>query len=436
MKNYLANFIKNNPLEFFAIHFSIWQIINISIYLLSRNRDNFNPLFSNQVYLGFISLSTLLLTLNLILIITSSLNVNNLIKLVMIFIFPTAILYFSMFLNYDFKSLQSLTLLIILLLPLIMISKVKINIKLMAQIVLFLGVINTIYSFLQVTNLIPVAQINERELINGLEMRPTGIFFNAFAMSYASLFFISVGLYLIYSKNIELKKGLFLIISPFISLVLSGTRTSLFLGIIFISVTLIFSSFKLSNISKKYIFWTILILGALSPYILMIIGNFIGNSEWATLNGRTQMWSCVYDKRSELFSIGVGLDNAFPPKYCAESGWFSNLRHPENMFLLAFVESGILGILSYILLFIYTLKYTFQKFMKNNFLPFFMTLIFLLASLIYVPFFHYLPFLPDRPADRGIFNFHLIYFFWLHFLVNDLVLKPKYVNKVRKNSKK
>ena len=168
----------------------------------------------------------------------------------------------------------------------------------------------------------------------------------------------------------------------------------------------------------------------------MIIGNFIGNSEWATLNGRTQMWSCVYDKRSELFSIGVGLDNAFPPKYCAESGWFSNLRHPENMFLLAFVESGILGILSYILLFIYTLKYTFQKFMKNNFLPFFMTLIFLLASLIYVPFFHYLPFLADRPADRGIFNFHLIYFFWLYFLVNDLFLKTKNINKVRKNSKR
>jgi O-antigen ligase len=297
-----------------------------------------------------------------------------------------------------------------------------------------LGVVNTIYTLLQVFYLLPVAQINERELIGGVVLRPTGIFFNAFAMSYASLFFIAISLYLIYSKNIEVKQGIFFIIFPFISLVLSSTRTSLFLGLIFISVMILFKFFTLNNISKKYIFWTILSIGAFSPYILMIIGMIIGNTEWATINGRTQMWNCVFDKRSELLPFGVGLENAFPPKYCTESGWFSNLRHPENMFFLAYVESGILGILTYILLFIYTLKYTYQKFIKNNFLPYFVTIIFLLASLIYVPFFHYLPFLPDRPADRGIFNFHLIYFFWLFFLANDLSLKTSNINTVRKYS--
>ena len=161
-----------------------------------------------QVYLGFISLSTLILTLNLLLILILYSIQTKLIKLVIIFMIPSIILYFSMFLNYDFKSLQSLTLLIILLIPLIMISKVRIDIKLMSRIVLYMGVVNAFYTFLQIIELIPIAQINERELIGGVVLRPTGIFFNAFAMSYASLFVIALGLYLIYIKNIELKKGM------------------------------------------------------------------------------------------------------------------------------------------------------------------------------------------------------------------------------------
>jgi len=33
--------------------------------------------------------------------------------------------------------------------------------------------------------------------------------------------------------------------------------------------------------------------------------------------------------------------------------------------------------------------------------------------LIYVSLFHYLPFLPDRPADRGLFNFYIFYLIWI-----------------------
>jgi O-antigen ligase len=253
-------------------------------------------------------------------------------------------------------------------------------------------------------------------------------------MSYASLFFLVVGLYAIYSKKIFFKTSFIYLFAPFVSLVLSGTRTSLFLGIIFIGVTLIFMFYKISKFSKFLIFWSILLVGAFSPIIILIIGNVIGNTEWATLNGRTQMWNCVFDKRYELLPFGLGLDDAFPPKYCAESGWFANLRHPENTFLLAYVESGVFGLLSYVLLFIYTLKFTFSKFMINNFLAYFTTIIFLLSSLIYVPLFHYLPFLPNRPADRGIFNFHLIYFFWIYFLVNESNSESKRVKEIRKNS--
>ena len=46
--------------------------------------------------------------------------------------------------------------------------------------------------------------------------------------------------------------------------------------------------------------------------------------------------------------------------------------------------------------------------------------IFLLSSVFYVPLFHYLPFLPNRTADRGIFNFFLMTIIWIVFLRFDI----------------
>jgi O-antigen ligase len=167
------------------------------------------------------------------------------------------------------------------------------------------------------------------------------------------------------------------------------------------------------NYTKIYIPLILIALGVGAPFLLLALGNVTGNIEWATLNGRTQMWSCVTEKANNFMPFGVGLDDAFPPKFCAESGWFSNLRHPENMFLLAFVESGPIGFAAYVVLFIFTVIKSFASLNKKVILPLVITLIFLLSNLIYVSLFHYLPFLPDRPADRGLFNFYIFYFIWI-----------------------
>jgi hypothetical protein len=64
-------------------------------------------------------------------------------------------------------------------------------------------------------------------------------------------------------------------------------------------------------------------------------------------------------------------------------------------------------------LFIFAVVKSIAALSKRVILPLAITLIFLLSNLIYVSLFHYLPFLPDRPADRGLFNFYLFYLIWI-----------------------
>jgi O-antigen ligase len=261
--------------------------------------------------------------------------------------------------------------------------------------------------------IMPVAQLNTRESLSTLIDRPTGLLFNAFAMSYAAIVCLAIGLNQ-FLKNKKLNKpGLIIFLTSLIAIFLSGTRTSLWLTFL-ISISIVLVHINIfSKIQTKAIPIILILIGAGAPFILLFIGSKTGNVEWATLNGRTQMWSCVDQKIGELIPLGVGLDEAFPPKFCADSGWFSNLRHPENMFLLSLVESGPLGFLSYVSLFIFTLWISIKALGKKYILPLAITVTFLLSCLIYVSLFHYLPFLPNRPADRGIFNFHFFYLVWV-----------------------
>ena len=46
-------------------HFLFWQVIVISIYLASREREKFEPLLSNGLYLGVVAIATLALSVHL-----------------------------------------------------------------------------------------------------------------------------------------------------------------------------------------------------------------------------------------------------------------------------------------------------------------------------------------------------------------------------------
>ena len=396
------------------VHFLIWQVAVITIYLGSRKREEFLPIFSNGLYLGVIALATLVLVGHLFFIKPNRKLDKQDIVYLSIFTLPLIVLYIAMFLNLDFRSMQSLTLIFITLAPIIIwrTEFKKEDYKIFNYTVVYYSVINIIYVFLQIFEIIPVAQINSRDFAIGISERPTGLLFNAFAMSYASVICLAIGINLVL-KNKSKTMGIIIASTSFISLILSGTRTSIWLGFLIIISMIIVSKIRNNQKTKSIVAALLVILGVGAPFVLLLIGFSIGNTEWSTLNGRTQLWSCVVDRSSEFIPIGVGLDDAFPPKFCAESGWFSNLRHPENMFLLAFVESGPLGLMAYVLLFTFTIIKSFGAFKRRMVLPLILTVTFLLSNLIYVSLFHYLPFLPNRPADRGIFNFHLFYLVWI-----------------------
>jgi O-antigen ligase len=133
----------------------------------------------------------------------------------------------------------------------------------------------------------------------------------------------------------------------------------------------------------------------------------------ATLNGRTFLWECVTSKWQQFIPFGVGVQGAFPQGFCSDDEWFSKLRHPENMFLLNFVESGILGFLGLVLLFLVSFYYAGKSLKQGSALPLSITATFLLSSIFYVPLFHYLPFLENRTADRGVFNFFIFTLLWM-----------------------
>ena len=153
-----------------------------------------------------------------------------------IFSLPTLILYFAMFVNRDFSSMQSLTLIFILIAPIIIWRSdiaLKDNFTILVTITIF-SVLNLIFSLLQIANLIPVAQLNSREVLTGLADRPTGLLFNAFAMSYAALICIAIGLSLINRGKKNRKLGVAIVLTSIVSLFLSGTRTSLWLGLLIV----------------------------------------------------------------------------------------------------------------------------------------------------------------------------------------------------------
>ena len=399
-------------------HFLLWQIIVISIYLGSRKREEIEPVFSTGLYLGTIALSTLALTIHLFLIRNSKkLDKIDLIYLT-IFSLPTLILYFAMFVNRDFSSMQSLTLIFILIAPIVIWRSdiaLKDNFTILVTITIF-SVLNLIFSLLQIANLIPVAQLNSREVLTGVADRPTGLLFNAFAMSYAALICIAIGLSLINRANKNRKLGVAIVLTSIVSLFLSGTRTSLWLGLLIVVSYFIFINKSVATTLKNLIPTFLVTFGAGAPFILLYLGMRTGNTEWSTINGRTFMWNCVTGKLDDFIPFGLGLEDAFPPQFCVDSGWFSNLRHPENMFLLSLVESGPLGFLSYILLFAFAIWQSVLGFKQKNLTPIYITTAFLLSCLIYVSLFHYLPFLADRPADRGIFNFHIFYLIWVWYM--------------------
>lgn len=390
--------------------FAIFQVLIISIYLGMRGET----FLTTNNYLQSVKYVTIFLLL------ISVVNVIKQRKIILqynplkyIFALQILILYFTMLIHTDIKAINSPTILLMLLMILIFFSQ-PIEEKQINYIGLFFSFTNFVFVILQIMQIIPIAQDNVREGIAIVSDRPTGLMFNAFAMGYASVVTFLICIYFL-KKRLLLIFNILGILTSIISIVLSGTRTPIILLFIF-GLLILFQDSNFTQEKTKLVVLFVSSVIVLFPFITILVGQLTNRVSLSNLNGRTQLWTCVTDKWQDFFPFGVGVQAAFPNGFCSNDEWFSKLRHPENMFLLNYVESGILGLLGLVALFVISTIYSFKLLKNGSSLALGLTASFLLSSLFYVPLFHYLPFLEGRTADRGIFNFFLITIMWISVL--------------------
>jgi O-antigen ligase len=327
-----------------------------------------------------------------------------------VFVLQIIILYFVMIIHTDIKAINSPTILLMLISALVIFIN-KISLKNINLIAITLSFLNFAIVVLQILSIIPVAQDNVRDGINLISDRPTGLLFNAFAMGYASVITFAICLYFAKTKKLVILNLIGVLFSV-TSVLLSVTRTPLLL-MIFSGMIILLQKTKFVTNNWKLLTIAIPSGVALFPLATVVLGNLMGNQDMATLNGRTFLWDCVTSRWQQFIPFGVGVQGAFPQGFCSDDQWFSKLRHPENMFLLNFVESGLLGLIGLVLLFIVAFWFSGKALAKGSALPMAVSATFLMSSIFYVPLFHYLPFLENRTADRGVFNFYLFTILWM-----------------------
>jgi O-antigen ligase len=398
--------------------------LSVTLVFLSTRLDKF---FSFETYLQGVKYSTLLLlVISVFALINKRQSIFSFDPVKYIFVLQIMILYFAMTIHTDIKAINSPTILLMLISALTIFGN-QISSRTINLIAITLSFLNFTIVILQILSIIPVAQDNVREGLNLISDRPTGLLFNAFAMGYASVITFAICIYFVKVKKLVILNLIGALFSG-VSVLLSVTRTPLLLMIV--SGTLILLQ-KTKFVTNKWKLLTIAIPGgvALFPLATVILGNLIGNQDMATLNGRTFLWDCVTSRWQQFIPFGVGVQGAFPQGFCSDDEWFSKLRHPENMFLLNYVESGLLGFAGLVLLFVVSFWFSGKALAKGSALPMAVSATFLMSSIFYVPLFHYLPFLENRTADRGVFNFYLFTILWMAILNSSRLEKVQQLTK-------
>jgi O-antigen ligase len=399
--------------------FAISQLVVITIYLGHRAET----FVTFDYFLQSVKYSTLiLLVISILIAINQRDNLFTYEKTKYIFSAQILILYFTMIIHTDIKAINSPTILLMLILSILIFTQ-PIALKEINKLIIFFAIANFILVAAQLTGIIPVAQDNVRDGLGIVSDRPTGLLFNAFAMSYASVVTFLICLYFLKKKSLLWLNGIG-VISSGISVLFSGTRTPLLLILLFGVIIIIQDS---SLVRKHWQITIYLVSGVLIlfPVATILVGEITSRASLANLNGRTQLWTCVTSRWEEFIPFGVGVQAAFPNGFCSDDEWFSKLRHPENMFLLNYVEAGVIGFIGLVALFVIALINSAQALKKGSSLALGITGTFLLSSLFYVPLFHYLPFLEGRTANRGVFNFFFLTMIWMSILALTTAGKVK-----------
>ena len=417
-------------LKMFTISQLLWLFVffqlSITLFFLATRAEKF---FTFEIYLQGVKYSTLLLlVISVFALMNKRRSILSFDPVKYIFVLQIIILYFVMIIHTDIKAINSPTILLMLISVLAIFGN-NISLKTINLIAITLSFLNFTIVMLQILSIIPVAQDNVREGLNLISDRPTGLLFNAFAMGYASVITFAICLYFVNIKKLVILNLIGVLFSV-TSVLLSVTRTPLLLMIIS-GILILLQKTKFVTNNWKLLTFAIPSGVALFPLATVVLGNLIGNQDMATLNGRTFLWDCVTSRWQQFIPFGVGVQGAFPQGFCSDDEWFSKLRHPENMFLLNYVESGLLGLIGLVLLFIVSFWFSGKALAKGSALPMAVSATFLMSSIFYVPLFHYLPFLENRTADRGVFNFYLFTILWMAIMNSSRIEIEQQLSKKR-----
>jgi hypothetical protein len=211
------------------------QVFVMFIFLGTKKNEFEESLFSNIVYLNAVKYSTLILVLFfsfLIFYYRNKYQKGNKF-LLLAFLLPTLILYASMIWHTDLKAINSPTFIIMILIPLfffyIGINSQVFSLKSIGIFSIAITLLNFGIVMLQIYEVIPVAQGNIRSTLALTGNRPTGLFFNAFALGYAAIVTYAINIYLAKNLNGIKLKALYILGTLFsvLVIVLSGTRTPL-----------------------------------------------------------------------------------------------------------------------------------------------------------------------------------------------------------------
>ena len=164
---------------------------------------------------------------------------------------------------------------------------------------------------------------------------------------------------------------LFVIVILIISLILTKTRACWIAGFIAIFITIFFlrKSLKFKRMKLPIIIGVLLLLCTF-PILSQRIQDSINYKQNYSIE-RIYIWKSSLQMAKDHFWLGIGQDRnrfkeLYDNKYQLSKSKEKHIIHPHNNFLYFFVRNGIFGLISFLLLQIFQIKYFFRTELSKN----------------------------------------------------------------------
>jgi hypothetical protein len=259
---------------------------------------------------------------------------------------------------------------------------------------------------------------------SGTEIRPTGLTFNAGFLGIAQvpIFFLALST-LRSVKGFKRVIAVSVLIGSLCLALISGSRlpiSVMAIGSVFYLILLMKTKIVYPRLFLGILVTTFVTLGFFVPYF---VGLRVGNTELSTFSGRLDLWKCVLGDYKEFIPFGVGVGGVIERGFCPDLEWSSGWRHAESISLSSLVETGPVGALLWIVVFLILLNSSTKVLQAIRGASPIVIAGFFVLSQTGGMLGHYIP-IVGTSTSRGIFNFFLYFIIGIAFLrveINELL---------------